>query len=507
MEFLPNNSVMVNECVYDDRDERPIDGDFLLPEYCPDIAAVLKCNVTPYIQSRQLSADRLTAEGTVSIRVLYLDEERKNVRVCEFSQPFTSMFTLKNGVGTMPTYTLDTAVEYVNCRATSPRRLDIHGAFSIHLRLCCATAVPLLTDVNDDGLFVRRKDMMSSVPMAVAEKSFTINEVLDIGSRAPVETLLRTACGIQTEPPRIMGGKLVLKGVLCLKNIYLTAGDESDTEQVTHEIPFSQLFDAEGLEDELLCCVDMSVAAQDIRITPNQAGENTLLTVSIKGNASVCGYRTTPQAVLTDAYSAKCPVQQETRTVSFENICAQDITRHTVKETVDLPAESVDKVLDVWTELSPPNYRMTVTGGVIEGHIQMFMLARDKDGQVGYYERTAEYTLPCQSQKGTVKAKTCVLRTDFSQNGSKLEVRVDILLTCQWVESQSISCLTKISADESVAYPPRRTALKLYYADEGESLWEIAKCCRTSVESIMAENNLDEDVLVKNCMLIIPVCG
>ncbi len=507
MEFLPNNSVMVNECVYDDRDERPIDGDFLLPEYCPDIAAVLKCNLTPYIQSRQLSADRLTVEGMAAIRVLYLDEERKSVRVCEFSQPFTSVFVLKNGVGTMPSYTLDTAVEYVNCRATSPRRFDIHGAFSIHLRLCCATAVPLLTEANDDSLFVRRKEVASSVPSAVAEKSFTVNEVLDIGSRAPVETLLRTACGIQTEPPRIMGGKMVLKGVICLKNIYLTAGEEGNTEQVTHEIPFSQLFDAEGLEEDLLCCVDTAVASQDIRVTPNQAGENTLLTVSIKVNASVCGYRTTPQQVLTDAYSAKSPIQQEVRTVNFESICMQDTTRHAIKETVELPSESVDKVLDVWTEVSPPTYSATEAGGVVEGHIQMFMLARDVDGQVGYYERTAEYTLPCPAQEGTLKAKVCVLRTDFSQNGEKLEIRMDVLLTCLWVQNQTIPCLTKISADESISYPPHRAALKLYYADEGESLWEIAKGCRTSVEAIMQENGLDEDVLAKNCMLIIPMCG
>ena len=61
-------------------------------------------------------------------------------------------------------------------------------------------------------------------------------------------------------------------------------------------------------------------------------------------------------------------------------------------------------------------------------------------------------------------------------------------------------------ADEAAAYPPDKAALKIVYAEKGESLWEIARRSRTAVESIMEENHLSEDVLTADTVLLIPLC-
>ena len=76
------------QTLFDDFEEHPVDCDFVLPDYLPDIAAVLKCTMRPMIQTKQMSGDRVMADGTVCMRILYLDEARKCIRTCEFSQPF-----------------------------------------------------------------------------------------------------------------------------------------------------------------------------------------------------------------------------------------------------------------------------------------------------------------------------------------------------------------------------------------------------------------------------------
>ena len=83
MDFkVMNKAISTNETLFDDFDERPVDCDFVLPDYCPDIAAVLKCTLKPVIQSKQLSGDRMLVDGQANIRVMYLDEARKCVRCC-----------------------------------------------------------------------------------------------------------------------------------------------------------------------------------------------------------------------------------------------------------------------------------------------------------------------------------------------------------------------------------------------------------------------------------------
>lgn len=135
MDFkVMNKAISTNETLFDDFDERPVDCDFVLPDYCPDIAAVLKCTLKPVIQSKQLSGDRMLVDGQANIRVMYLDEARKCVRCCEFSQPFTSTFAVKS-MGLNPCVRATAKTDYVNCRATSPRRLDVHGAFTVKLKI------------------------------------------------------------------------------------------------------------------------------------------------------------------------------------------------------------------------------------------------------------------------------------------------------------------------------------------------------------------------------------
>lgn len=57
---VTNKVIGTTESLFDDFDERPVDCDFVLPDYLPDIAAVLKCTMKPVVQSKQLSGDRLS---------------------------------------------------------------------------------------------------------------------------------------------------------------------------------------------------------------------------------------------------------------------------------------------------------------------------------------------------------------------------------------------------------------------------------------------------------------
>ena len=159
----PSSSVL-----FDGFDERPVDMDFVLPDYDPDIAAVLKCQLTPLVQSQQINGDRVLVDGMATMRVMYLDEARRCVRSCEFSQPFSSSFTVANMVpGACVQVT--TKTDYVNCRATSSRRLDVHGAFSVKLRVTAAGGQEILQDAQGDGIQKRALNLVCSVPAPNAQ--------------------------------------------------------------------------------------------------------------------------------------------------------------------------------------------------------------------------------------------------------------------------------------------------------------------------------------------------
>ncbi len=507
MDFkVMNKAVSTMETLFDDFDERPVDCDFVLPDYCPDIAAVLKCTLTPVIQSKQLSGDRMLVDGQAIIRVMYLDEGRKCVRCCEFSQPFTSTFTVKSmGVNACVRVTAKT--DYVNCRATSPRRLDVHGAFTVKLKITAEGGTDVVCSAEGTGLYTRQMPLSFSVPTASAEKTFTISEVLDLGGgKPPAETLIRGEAVPCLTDCKLLANKAIIKGDLLLKNLYASDVAAGNMEQVRHEIPFSQIIDVDGLSDDWQCEVFLDVISSDIHISVNQNGESCLLTVSIKLNAQIQCYRTESTDVVTDAYSTKCPLRLETGRVSTQQLEHIRRENSVLKEAFELPPDGISEIVDIWCEATPLAQRCEEDKAFVDARLLICMLARDPGGAIAYYERPADFTLDFDERCDSMTAALAVRQVEYAIVGGKVELRVELEVVRSCYKDVSCQAVVGMEADEKAEFPKEKAALKIYYANKGESIWEIAKNCHTSMNAVMEENNLPGEVLPEDAMLLVPLC-
>lgn len=499
--------VAVCETIQDEFDERPIDSSFVLPDYCPDVAAVLKCTLQPSILSRQISGDRLIADGQTMIRVLYLDEGRTCVRCCEFCVPFTGTFTLKE-----PGTECETAVtvkpDYVNCRATSPRRLDIHGTVTVRLVRTGTVSKELVSEFAGGTVCCRTETLSWTVPAACTEKNFTVNEVLELGeNHLPAQALIRSEVTAVAGESRAMTGKVILKGELRVKNLYVTDTETGAVDCVRHVIPFSQIVDLPGIEEDSMLDVTLEPVTSEIHITASQNGEGTLLSISVKVTACLCGYRTESCTAVTDAYSTVFPLILEKQPVNATSLTGIRETVNTVHESVALPPDGVQKILDIWCQAVPDAVRSEEGRTYIDGHITLCMLACDQEGNVGYFERTVDMTLEFEGVCDKTVPSFKVLDAEYQIGAdSQLELKVRLCVKRLCYKCVPCLCVTQAQADEAGAYPPQKAALKIYYASKGETLWEIARSCHTDMGRICAENGIAGEVLAEDTMLLIPYC-
>lgn len=500
-------ALSVCETLADAFSEQPVDGDFVLPDYCPDMAAVLKCTLTPVVQSRQTSTDRLLADGTVQIQVLYLDEERRCPRRCEFSQPFSASFPL-SAPPDGALIRLCARTDYVNCRAVSPRRLDVHGAFTLKLRVTAAREQPALSAVEGEGVYTRRTLLHSTVPAAAAEKPFTLSEVLEPEGARPAEMMLRCAVTPLVTECKVLMNKAILKGTLLVQALYVTNAGTGETETAQGEIPFSQILDMEGLTEEWLCDTDVTVLSQEVQMAAAPGGESGRLEVNVKLLAALYGWRDVRAEVVCDAYSAHCPLVCES--VPVNTACLTEVRRdeRTVRQSFELPSETVQDVLDVWCEVSGAGMSGEENALTLDGRLLWCLLTRDNNGTVSYYERAESFSLPYEDGGRDDAPDVRVKSAAASSGGAgRLELRADLAVARRCVRHEACTVLGAVTADEGAPYPPDRAGLKICYARAGESLWEIARRCRTSVEAVMEENHLTGETLSADTMLLIPLCG
>ena len=136
--------------------EHPMEKDFVLPDYCPDIFKVLKCFVKPVITSRGINGSRLTYDGEVKIRVIYSSENSAGINCIEQSVTFSKTAELE-GECINPEVTIIPTCEYVNCRVVNQRRIDIRGAVSAAVRVVCEEPMECICSAFGGGIQLKKQ--------------------------------------------------------------------------------------------------------------------------------------------------------------------------------------------------------------------------------------------------------------------------------------------------------------------------------------------------------------
>ncbi len=492
---------------FDGVDERPVDCNFVLPDYLPDITAILKCVMKPVVQSHQISGDRILVEGTVELQLLYLDEERRCAYSYAYAQPFTSSFTVKEA-GSDAVLRTSTRVNYVNCRATGPRRVDVHGSFNVGLTLLANGGTEVVTAAQGDGLFTKNGTVSGTVLCSQAEKTVSLNEVVDLGT-APAEAVIRNEAVAVITECRQMPGKAIAKGNLLLHTVYVGDRQTGTTYSVDNTIPFSQILDADGLEEDQLCDCRARVTQCEARLMQDPGGENRLLSVAAKVAITLECYTTESFQVVTDVYHTTYPVDLETKRLETLLFCAVHADTVTTTVLAEMPDGDIAEIVDLWCTPLTADCRRDDSAARIGGEVLVGMIASDGGGTLSYYERTTAYQVDWAESGDAFSVSVTPLEVVYSRNGDRLEIRLRLAVQCVEGERQVQTVASRVLLDETSPFAGddllNDCCLKVCFASAGESVWDLARREHTSPEGLKAENELVQDVLERDQTLLIPL--
>ncbi|MBQ5346698.1 MAG: DUF3794 domain-containing protein, partial [Ruminococcus sp.] len=287
--------------------EQPVDIDFTLPDYCSDIEKILRCRIIPKIYNRNLSGGQLQIDGTTVVNIIYTDS-KNNVRACEQSIPFNASFSLKD-IPDNPVIETYTKCEYLNCRPLSPRRLTVHGAFSLYAKVNSKGSLELYSPESDSPLEYNTKDITVSTVSALCQEQFSAGDELRVVNKPPVELVLDSDVRANITDYKIIPDKLMFNGELNVRLLYLSGGDKSSVEQVDYSIPFSKIVDCNGLDENTNAAVSLSLLSYDVRLKSDILSENPVVNIDSRLCATVTGFENENVTIVLDAYSTDYPVE------------------------------------------------------------------------------------------------------------------------------------------------------------------------------------------------------
>ena len=102
-----------------------------------------------------------------------------------------------------------------------------------------------------------------------------------------------------------MANKIMLKGDVELKLLYNSSLDDTLLESMEYAIPFSQMIDVTGIEEDFRCDIRVSVVQTEIQIKNDYSGEKFFFDSQIKLCALLTAYSDSNLSIVTDSYSKK----------------------------------------------------------------------------------------------------------------------------------------------------------------------------------------------------------
>lgn len=484
--------------------EQAVDVDISLPDYCPDIEKILSCALIPEVNPVNVSGDRLNIEGSSCIRILYLDSDR-SMRLYEYRTPFSESLPLKGEASDGAAY-VDTKPEYLNCRAISPRKLSLHGAFSLSVRLAVKDEQPYYAYDGGDDLQTKRETLPVSSLSGMCSECFSVQEDISVSGKSEIGTLLSHRLTARITDVKAIRNKIMLNAELKLELMYLSGIENPEPECMTYSVPISRVADCEGVDENAVIDSELSVMSGDVRLSDDALDGSSMLTLDAKLCYNAVCYSSSEIEVLSDAFSTDREAQVQTEPFSCcgDIICRDDTDVGKAEIGLD---EEIGRIRDVHCEKLSASYTAADDDVVIQARMTVGILFENQENEMRYVERDAEFSYRPDTEGHSEVLRLRAAADSLSyrlKDSRQLELRAEMCYHLTLCRRLNRAAVTAVSADDDAPEKSADSTLILYYADGGDQVWDIAKRFCSRPADIIAENDLEGEEIGAGMMLMIP---
>ncbi len=499
--------VYSNETVFSDSAEQPIDVDFTLPDYCPDIQKILKCRAVSRVSSKGINGRTITVDGAVTVTVIYCDNSGA-LNSYEYQYPFSKSFEAPNEIQGA-SLTVRSKCEYINCRAVTGRKVDVHGAVGIYITLTHRRCDEVISDVDDKSIELLRGVAKATIPMGCADKYVILEEEIELsGGQPDIRSLIRYDAQAAVLDCKLLQNKAAVKGELLITMLYCP---KNGTAQIVRStLPFSQLIEIDGVNDSCSCEAKATVCYLEIKPRVNASGATRSFTLNAKILVNCECYCNNDVDVIFDAYSKKYQADIVKGDVCFNKMVQNVNESFNCKKNIEFAEGTLCSVADLWCDTQTQSVKFEGGNLCIIGTVTAYIIAYDSDNVPYFYEKPIEFSYKCalgsDSDCLTCEPAINVTSTSYTITGGNMELRVDLLINAAVYECKRLPLIVDVKINEKETIEHNDSfAMTVYFASAGESVWDIARRYYADVEELCTINSINGSTLEADTAILVPI--
>lgn len=501
-------TLCINQVIGQKTDTAMVEEDFVVPDIKPDILNTIRTNGTVCIYKKEVMDGKVKLDGCIHVYIMYLaDDEEASIRSLNTTLEFSQ--TIDFDVVKLGMLLEDKIVlKSVECRVLNGRKVQVKALMDMELKVLS----------NEEIEFVKEIEEIKDVQLL--DKTLNLNSLLGTGSTKVyakdtividnidnLAEIMKVDISMMNQETKVSYNKVLVKADACVKILYRT--EDNRICSASNLIPIMGFIDMPEVTDENLC--DVRYEIKNLFVKPNNVEEHSIyIEAELEINCNV--YQMKEINIIEDLYSPTVNLAYKQRKIkaiaqkeSIKDICQ-------IREKQFIAEIGNHKIYDV--EVKPAIVKQTILTDRImyEGEINLnFLFDAENSSRIETKNVVLPFTFSMDcvgaTQTSEVETNIIIALQDFTvMPDENIDIKIDLEFHVNLSNNQMLHVIEEINIEEE--RNEEKYSLIIYFVKPGDTLWNIAKRFRSTVESIASVNGIeDENKINIGEQLFIPIAG
>jgi len=503
---VEKQTINIGKTIYEGEIKTSAEGSIIVPDTKPDILKVMQVSGEAYLCEKYIEDGKITVKGKVRVNVLYLPESETG-KVCSLFGVFDFCETLKRSeFRENMTFSAFCDVDKISYKLINSRKIGIDAKVIVDISVVANTQMEMILANSLENSEKKEEIINFCINNSCETFEFSIDDVIEFPDTKKVNEILKYDISVSDKEYKGLNGKLVVKGKILAEILYIDS--ENNLSHSEYEMPFTEVFDIDEIQEES----DMEVSYEIGDTKCELKGDNN---ANITSNI-IIGVKTTNSEavnVLSDCYFTDFANELLYEKVKIEDVVCRVEYTAILKHILQKEASAPD-ILGVYKVQAKPyitatkieNNKLYVSGKVL---VYVLYLTENNESSIAVIKEEIpfNYTIDCENNisdnNKVVLGIECEHISYTISSKDTVEIRCGLFISGKIMDIYDKNIITDIKL---TPYNKTDSGIMIYFIKQGDSLWEIGKNYKVSIDDILLANGIDENYIPK-CgeKIIIPI--
>ena len=492
-----------------------LDDDFNVPDIKPDIDQIITEQGEIKINDIKTMNGKLMVKGALSFNVLYLCEgDQRPVHNISGEIPFDEVINMDITCSDDdPIVKWD--LEDLTTGLINSRKLSVKSIVRLYVAIedLYDEETAVKVEGPEDVQYINKKIEVTDVAINKRDTYRIKDEIVIPSNKGNITSLLYQDIRLSNVEVRLLEDRFTIKGELPVFILYTSEAEENQIEYYETEIPFSGTIDCNGCTEDMIEDITFRIVSKNMEVKQDADGEERVVDMEVILELGIKVYEVEEPDILCDVYCPSKEVTPVIRNATYENLVIKNNSKYRIADRIKVlenqpnilqicHASGVIKIDDV-----VPEGQELYVEGVIE--VEILYISEDDRRPMNSLKGVLPYAQTIEL-KGMKPGSNYEIKPSLDQlsvmmlDSEEIEVKATINLNTIVFDMITQPIITDVVVtDLNLEKLQAMPGIIGYVVKKNDTMWKIAKKYYTTINTIMAINELEDDRIKEGDKLIV----